>query len=165
MLVQSASSPKTAAPIPPMPKASPKKSPETIPIRPGISSWPISLKKSVSNFEINQPGHSKVLDCEPLVVSGWVRDWHRYQVRQLSEVLGRCCEKELIASAIRSYESEPIELENSFERGEQHFNFLAQSSGSAAFPRACDLACHVTSAFIDRSRHVPGRLLWTASGL
>ena len=27
----------------------------------------ISLKKSVSNFEINQPGHSKALDCEPLV--------------------------------------------------------------------------------------------------
>ena len=57
----------------------------------------ISLKKSVSNFEINQPGHSKALDCEPLVVSGWVRDWHRYQLRQLSEVLGGCCEKELIA--------------------------------------------------------------------
>ena len=52
---------------------------------------PISLKKSVSNFEINQPGHSKALDCEPLVVSGWVRDWHRYQLRQLSEVLSGCC--------------------------------------------------------------------------
>ena len=62
----------------------------------------ISLKKSVSNFEINQPGHSKALDCEPLVVSGWVRDWHRYQLRQLSEVLGGCCEKELIARTIRS---------------------------------------------------------------
>ena len=36
--------------------------------------------------------------------------------------------------------------------GEQHFNFLAQSSRGAAFPRACDLACHVTGAFIDRSQ-------------
>ena len=36
--------------------------------------------------------------------------------------------------------------------GEQHFNFLAQSSRDAAFPRACDLACHVTGAFVDRSQ-------------
>jgi hypothetical protein len=35
--------------------------------------WPILLKKSVSNFEINPPGHSKAVDCEPLMVSGWVR--------------------------------------------------------------------------------------------
>jgi hypothetical protein len=34
------------------------------------------------------------------MVSGWVRAWHRYQLRQLSEVLGGCCEKELIARAI-----------------------------------------------------------------
>ncbi len=95
-------------------------------------SWPISLKTSVSNFAINRPGHSKALDCETLVVSGWVRDWQRYQVRKLSEVLGGCCEKELIARAIRSSESESIELENAFEMGEQHFNFLAQSSRGAA---------------------------------
>jgi hypothetical protein len=28
--------------------------------------------------------------------------WHRYQLRQLSEVLGGCCEKELVARASRS---------------------------------------------------------------
>ena len=56
-----------------------------------------------------------------------------------------------------------ISYENAFEMGKQHFNFLAKASRSAAFPRACDLACHVTGAFIDRSRHVSGRLLWTAS--
>jgi hypothetical protein len=49
------------------------------------------------------------------------------------EVLGGCCEKELIARTIRSSESESIELENAFEMGEQHFNFLAQSSRGAAF--------------------------------
>jgi hypothetical protein len=32
---------------------------------------------------------------------------------------------------------------------EQHFDFLAQASRDAALPRACDLACHFTSAFID----------------
>src|ERR1700681_3739292 len=114
---------------------------------------------------MNLPDRSKAIDCEPLMVSGWVRDWRRYQIRQLLEVLGGCCEKELIARTIRSSESEPIELENAFEMGEQHFNFLAQSTRGAAFPRACDLACHVTGAFIDRSRHVTGRLLWTASRL
>jgi hypothetical protein len=62
---------------------------------------PILLKKSVSNL-ISQPGHSKAIDCEPPMVSGWVRAWHRYQLRQLSEVLGGCCEKELIARTIRS---------------------------------------------------------------
>ena len=41
-------------------------------------------------FEVNQPGHSKDADCEPLMVSGWMRAWHRYQLGQLSEVLGGC---------------------------------------------------------------------------
>jgi hypothetical protein len=56
--------------------------------------------------------------------------------------------------------------------GEQHFNFLAQSSRDAAFPRACDLACHVTGAFADRSQAMliaarsskPTRLLLTGDG-
>jgi hypothetical protein len=53
-------------------------------------------------FEIKRSGHSNALDGEPLMVSGWVRAWHRYQLCQLSEVLGGCCEKELIARTIRS---------------------------------------------------------------
>src|SRR6202047_108986 len=65
-------------------------------------------------FEIKRSGHSNALDGEPLMVSGWVRAWHRYQLCQLSEVLGGCCEKELIARAIRSSESEPIEAEDAF---------------------------------------------------
>ena len=52
-------------------------------------------------FEMNRPGHSKDADCEPLMVSGWLRAWHRYQLGQLSEVLGGCCEKELITRTIR----------------------------------------------------------------
>ena len=47
-----------------------------------------------------RPGYSKALDCEPLTVSGWVRAWHRYQLRQLSEVLGGCCEDELVTGAV-----------------------------------------------------------------
>ena len=45
--------------------------------------------------------------------------------------------------------------------GEQHFNFLAQSSRDAAFPRACDLACHVTGAF---GRSIAERILRLAAG-
>ena len=62
---------------------------------------PILLKKSVSNLRLAGPGYSKALDCEALTVSGWVSAWHRYQLRQLSEVLGGCCEKELITGTIR----------------------------------------------------------------
>ena len=51
---------------------------------------------------MDQPGHSNAPDCERLMVSSWVRAWHRYQLCQLSEVLGGCCEKELIARTIRS---------------------------------------------------------------
>jgi hypothetical protein len=51
---------------------------------------------------MNQRGHSTALDCEPLTVSGGAEAWQRYQFGQLSEVLGGCCEKELIARTIRS---------------------------------------------------------------
>src|SRR5262249_47065652 len=42
MLVWSARMPSAAAPIPLMPKAKPKNSPETMPIRDGSSAWPIT---------------------------------------------------------------------------------------------------------------------------
>jgi hypothetical protein len=99
------------------------------------------------------------------LASGWVRTWHGYQLRQLTEVLGGCGEKEHIARTIRSSESGPIELENAFEMGEQHFNFLAWSSRGAGLPTSLRSGVHVTGGFINRSLYVPGRLLWTASGL
>ena len=52
-------------------------------------------------FEVNRLSHSKNADCEPLMVSCWMRAWHRYQLGKLSEVLGGCCEKELISRTIR----------------------------------------------------------------
>ena len=55
-----------------------------------------------NRLEINAPGHCTAVDCEPMTVSGWLRAWHRYQLGQLSEVLGGCCEKELITRTIRS---------------------------------------------------------------
>jgi hypothetical protein len=60
----------------------------------------ILLKKSVSNLRLIRPAIRDV-DCEPLMVSGWERTWHRSQLREPSEVLGGCCEKELIARTIR----------------------------------------------------------------
>jgi hypothetical protein len=69
--------------------------------------WNLSLTADFveevgERFETKRFGHSNALDCEPLMVSGWVRAWHRYQLRQLSEILGGCCKKELIARTIRS---------------------------------------------------------------
>ena len=51
---------------------------------------------------MDQPGHSNAPDCERLMVSGWVRARHRHQFRELSEVLGGCCEKELVVRTIWS---------------------------------------------------------------
>jgi hypothetical protein len=48
---------------------------------------------------------------------------------------------------------------------EQHLDFLAHPPRSAAFPRGCDLTCHVAGAFIDRPRYVASWPLWAASGL
>ena len=68
----------------------------------GGPSWADFVEEVGEQFEMKQSGHSKAPDCEPLKLSGWVRAWHRYQLRQLSEVLGGCCEKELIAGTCRS---------------------------------------------------------------
>ena len=61
-----------------------------------------SVEEVGEQFEMNEPGHSRPFDCVALVVSGWEGAWHRYQLRELSEVLGGCCEKELIARTHRS---------------------------------------------------------------
>ena len=45
-----------------------------------------------------QACHTKARDCEPLIALSWSKAWHRYQLRQLSEVLDGCCEKELVAA-------------------------------------------------------------------
>ena len=49
-------------------------------------------------FEVNQRSFEgrRLRAADGLM---WVRAWHRYQLGQLSEVLGGCCEKELIARA------------------------------------------------------------------
>ena len=52
-------------------------------------------------FEVNQPVIRRTPTVESLMVSGWVRAWHWYQLGQLSEVLSGCCEKELISRTIR----------------------------------------------------------------
>ena len=38
----------------------------------------------------------------PALLLGWLNARHRYQFGQLPEVLGGCCEEELIAGTIRS---------------------------------------------------------------
>ena len=67
----------------------------------------------------------------------------------ISEFLGSCCEEELVAGTIRSSQSKSIELENAFEVREQHLDLFAESSRYSTFPRLCNLAGHITSAFVD----------------
>jgi hypothetical protein len=49
---------------------------------------------------------------------------YRDQLRQFPEVLGGGCEQELVVSAGRSSQSQPIELEDAFEMDEQHLDSL-----------------------------------------
>ena len=67
------------------------------------------------------------------VISGWLEGGERDQLRQLPEVLGGGCEDELITRTIWTAKSEPIELENALEMGEQHLDLLAQSSRRGPF--------------------------------
>ena len=82
-------------------------------------------------------------------ISGRLQVGHRDQLGEFPKVLGGCCEDELIAGAIRSSQSESVELEYALEVREQHLDLLAQSSRCSTFPRLCDLARHITSVFVD----------------
>jgi hypothetical protein len=62
-----------------------------------VTWWADFVEEVGEQFEMNRLGHLVALDCDALVVSGCVRVWDGYELRQLSEVLGDCCEKELIA--------------------------------------------------------------------
>ena len=55
----------------------------------------------------------------------WDRWWRRDRHGELSEVLGGGGEVELVAGAVWSSQPQPIELEDAFEVGEQHLDFLA----------------------------------------
>jgi hypothetical protein len=82
-------------------------------------------------FEPNQAGHWKGPQCELLISASpaFRRFWAVAPRRNSSRASFR-----------------PVGLNRSSLRMRlrQHFNFLAQSSRDAAFPRARDLACHVT---------------------
>ena len=67
-----------------------------------LTSWADFVEEVGKQTEMNALGHSKNADSAPLMVSLWTQAWHWYQLCQLSEVLGGCCEKELIACAFRS---------------------------------------------------------------
>ena len=75
--------------------------------------------------------------------------WDRYQLRQLAEVLGGCCEEELVAGTLGAAQSKPIELEDAFEMGEQHLDLLAQSARHVALPRLGDRTRPVTRSLVD----------------
>ena len=50
------------------------------------------------------------------MVSGWVRAWHRYQLCQLSEVLGGGSQEELVPSARWTSQPKPVEAQDALHR-------------------------------------------------
>ena len=61
--------------------------------------WQIPLKKSVRSVE---PLRAIIMRVERRPSSGRDRHWHRDQLCEFAEVLGGCCEVELVAGAVRS---------------------------------------------------------------
>jgi hypothetical protein len=79
-----------------------------------------------------------VVDYRVWTISRWLWARHWYQLCHLAKVLGGCGEEELIAGAAWFSQAKSVELENAFEMGKQHLDFLAQPSRYAAFPRLCE---------------------------
>lgn len=84
--------------------------------------WQIPLKKSAGVAERWRFGSA---------ASGGFRasrrSWrgHWDQFREFAEVLGCCCEMELVTRAIGTSQSQAIELQDALEVGEQHLDLLA----------------------------------------
>ena len=74
---------------------------------------------------MDQPGDLKDTNCERLMVSGWVSAWHRYQLRQLSEVLGGGGQQELIFGSTRPTQAQSIQPEDALQMSEEHLDLLS----------------------------------------
>jgi hypothetical protein len=61
-------------------------------------------------------------------LSSWAEAGCRYQLCQLAEVLGGCCEEELIARTIGSSQSKAVEREDALEVREEHLDLFAHGS-------------------------------------
>ena len=68
-----------------------------------VHTWPIPLNKSGSKSSWNARAREERWTAAALL-SGWLEVRHRYQFRQLPEVLGGGCQEELIAGTV----SEPV---------------------------------------------------------
>ena len=106
---------------------------------------PIVLKKSVAQlFETAR----EVRRAWTLACSG--RHWggERDQFSELSEVLDRCSEEELVLGPIWPSQPEPVEAQDALEMREQHLDLLTFT------PRR-----HVSLGLGDVARHVSGVLV------
>src|SRR5665647_789832 len=106
---------------------------------------PIVLKKSAAQlFETaREDRRARILAC-----SG--RHWggERDQLGELSEVLDRCSEEELVLGPIWPSQPEPVEAQDALEMIEQHLDLLSFT------PRR-----HVGLGLGDVARHVSGVLV------
>jgi hypothetical protein len=74
--------------------------------------------------------------------------WHQ-PLCHSSQILRSCRQQELILGTAQSTQSQPVELKDALEMGEQHFNLLALSPGSLEGIGFSDLSSHVSCALMD----------------
>ena len=66
---------------------------------------PISLKKSAANRSSSSRQADSAVNCRADLLSCRLQVRHRNQFRKLSEVLGGCCEDELVTRTVRPAQS------------------------------------------------------------
>ena len=81
------------------------------------------------------------------------------QLREFAEVLRCGCQMELILGAVRSSETQAVELQDAFEVGEEHLDLLSSALSVDIGIGLGDLAGQVAGAFIDMPGDLPGWLV------
>jgi len=77
-----------------------------------------------------------------------------------SQVLRCCGQYELVLRTYQAPQAQPVELENTLEVSEQHFNFLALFAGMLVCIRLSNLAGHVTRTLMNAARDLAMRRVW-----
>lgn len=90
-------------------------------------------------------------------LSGLCESGHWSELGELSEVLGRCSEKELVTGAAWTSQSEPTEPEDALEVGEQHLDLLSPVPRTFIGRRVGKGPGHVASVLVEGARDLAGR--------
>src|SRR5580704_14702977 len=86
----------------------------------------------------------------------------RDQHGELAEVLGGCGEMELVAGAVWSAQSQPIELQDAFQMRKQHLDLFALTARGPVHLGLGDVARHIAGALVDGARDLASGRVRTA---